>query len=153
VTDADLREIKDRAEIEKLMFLYAEMVDQRDWALMDRIFALEATVDYTTSGGIKGPFREVLAWLDRALEAWPINLHQISNLIVEFEGENEARSRCYFNSPMGRKNPDGSQLIITNAGSYKDRLVRTNDGWRIVERYCNQTVMEGSLPEGYEIPS
>jgi hypothetical protein len=53
---------------------------------------------------------------------------------------------------MGRNSPDGSQFIITNAGRYLDRLIRTNMGWRILERYCEQTIMQGSLPEGYSIP-
>jgi hypothetical protein len=48
--------------------------------------------------------------------------------------------------------PDGSQEVITNAGYYFDKLTRTSDGWRIVERMCNQTVQMGSLPTGYVIP-
>lgn len=149
--DETLRRIQDRMEIEDLVHLYAEMVDRREWTKMDRIFALEATIDYKSSGGVAGPFRETLAWLDRALESWPINLHVVSNLIIEFDGDN-ARSRCYFHSPMAR-NADGSnQVVITNSGRYVDRLIRTADGWRIVERVCEQTIMQGSLPEGYEIP-
>ncbi len=150
--DITLREIQDRIEIEALMNLYAEMVDRREWQKMDRIFALEATIDYTSTGGVKGPFRETLAWLDRALESWPINLHIVTNLIIEIEGD-VARSRCYFHAPMGRTIGDGEQLIITNAGRYLDQLVRTADGWRIVERFCDQTIMHGAMPDGYEIPS
>lgn len=151
MTDA-LRAIQDRREIEELMYRYAEMVDQRDWKEMDRIFALEATIDYTSTGGVAGPFRETLAWLDRALESWPVNLHIVTNLMIEIEGDT-ARTRCYFHAPMGRNGSDGEQLIITNAGRYEDRLARTSDGWRIVERVCHQTIMQGALPEGYEIPS
>lgn len=151
-SDPALRALLDRAEIEDLMHRYAEMVDRRDWVQMDRIFALEATIDYASTGGPKGPFRETLAWLDRALESWPINLHIVTNLIIDLEGD-VARTRCYFHAPMGRNTPDGDQYIVTNAGRYVDRLVRTTDGWRIVERVCDQTIMQGSLPEGYEIPS
>ena len=147
----DLQEIQDRIEITELMHLYAEMVDQREWKMMDRIFALEATIDYASTGGHAGPFRETLAWLDRALESWPINLHIVTNLIIEIDGD-EATSRCYFHAPMGRNAPDGSQFIITNAGRYLDRLIRTNSGWRIIARRCEQTIMQGSLPEGYSIP-
>ena len=150
MTADPLRALQDRIEIEELMHLYAEMVDRRDWGLMDRIFALEATIDYTSTGGRKGPFRETLAWLDRALESWPINLHAITNLILEIDGD-EARSQCYFHAPMGRE-ADGGQYIITNAGRYLDVLARTADGWRIVERVCDQIVMQGALPEGYKIP-
>jgi 3-phenylpropionate/cinnamic acid dioxygenase small subunit len=146
-----LRAIEDRLEIERLLHLYAEMVDQREWSIMDRIFALEATIDYTSTGGQKGPFRETLAWLDRALEPWPINLHVISNAIIEVEGD-VASARCYFHAPMARNTPSGDQYVITNAGRYLDQLVRTAYGWRIVERVCEQTIMDGSLPEGYRIP-
>ena len=132
-TQDALRTIQDRAEIEELMYRYAEMVDQRDWKQMDRIFAIEATIDYTSTGGVVGPFRETLAWLDRALESWPVNLHIVTNLVIELEGD-RARTRCYFHAPMGRNVPDGEQLIITNAGRYEDVLARTADGWRIVER-------------------
>ncbi|MFK7895999.1 MAG: nuclear transport factor 2 family protein [Myxococcota bacterium] len=147
----NLQEIQDRLEITELMHLYAEMVDRREWKMMDRIFALEATIDYTTTGGHSGPFRETLAWLDRALESWPINLHIVTNIIIEIDGD-EAKSRCYFHAPMGRNTPDDGQLIITNAGRYLDRLIRTKFGWRILERYCDQTIMQGNLPEGYSIP-
>lgn len=151
--DAELREIKDRLEIQELMYRYAEMVDKRDWKQMDQVFALEATIDYTSTGGHAGPFRETLAWLDRALESWPINLHIISNLIIEFDRDpDSASSRCYFHAPMARDSGDGPQYVITNAGHYEDRLMRDRAGWRIVERVCHQTLMQGSLPEGYRIP-
>lgn len=155
MSEPDLHEIKDRLEIQELMYRYAEMVDQRDWKQMDRVFALEATIDYTSTGGHAGPFRETLAWLDRALESWPVNLHIVTNLVIEFDpGERPdgATSRCYFHAPMARDSEDGPQYIITNAGRYEDRLVRTANGWRIVTRVCHQTLMQGALPEGYKIP-
>jgi 3-phenylpropionate/cinnamic acid dioxygenase small subunit len=142
---------RDREEIEELLYRYARMVDRREWELMDRVFAQDATIDYTSTGGRKGPYRETLAWLDRALAAWPSNLHFITNLSVEIEGD-RARSRCYFLAPMARPRPDGSQEVITNAGTYEDRLVRTAAGWRIAERDCRQTVRIGELPPGYVIP-
>lgn len=149
--EPDLRAIQDRLEIEELLHRYAEMVDFRQWKEMDRIFALEATIDYVSSGGVAGPFRETLAWLDRALEGWPLNLHVVSNVIIELDGD-RARSRCYFHSPMGKHTPDGGQYVITNSGRYLDELTRTADGWRIVARVCEQTIMQGALPEGYAIP-
>ena len=44
----------DRHEIEQLLYTYAWMVDQRRWELMDTVFAAEATLDYTSSGGRRG---------------------------------------------------------------------------------------------------
>jgi 3-phenylpropionate/cinnamic acid dioxygenase small subunit len=150
--DDALRALRDRIEIEELMHRYARMVDRRSWELVDRVFADDATIDYTSTGGRKGPHREVLAWLHRALEPWPLNLHFISNLELELAGD-RARATCYFHAPMGRPEPDGTQTIVTNAGWYEDELVRTPRGWRIAHRHCQQTLMLGRLPEGYVIPS
>lgn len=146
-----LREVADRMQIAELMARYADMVDRRDWKRMDQIFALEATIDFRSSGGRAGPFREMLAWLDRALESWPRNLHLITNLIIDLEGD-RASTRCYFHVPTGRDAREGAQYTVTHSGRYLDRLIRTSDGWRIVERVCEQVVREGKLPEGYSIP-
>lgn len=148
-----LRELADRMEIAELMARYADMVDRRDWTRMDRIFALEATIDLRPAGGRAGPFREMLAWLDRALDSWPRNLHMITNLIVELEGD-RANARCYFHVPTGRdaREGEGAQFTVTHSGRYLDRLIHTADGWRIVERVCEQVVREGNLPEGWTPP-
>ena len=141
----------DRQAIEQVMYLYAWMVDQRKWELMDSVFAPGATIDYTSTGGHKGDYRATLEWLDRALAPWPINLHFISNVSIDLDCD-RASSRCLFQAPMGRARADGTQEVITNAGYYLDQWVRTRTGWRIRERICNQTVMIGQLPAGYAIP-
>lgn len=143
--------LDDRHEIEQLLYRYAWMADEREWELMDSVFSADATIDYTSTGGKKGPYHSTLAWLDRALAAWPINLHFITNIHIEFEGE-QARSRCYFLAPMGRQQDATSQEVITNAGYYFDKLHKVDGEWRIAERVCKQTTMIGSLPKGYVIP-
>jgi len=142
---------RDREEISELLHRYAWMVDERRWELMDEVFAPGATLDYTSTGGEKGPYRETLAWLDRALAPWPLNLHHITNVSVELAGD-AAQARSAFFAPMGRERPDGSHEVITTVGYYLDRLVRTPRGWRIAERVCRQKLRLGALPEGYEIP-
>lgn len=142
----------DRYEIEQLLYRYAWMADQRKWELMDSVFAPGGTIDYTSTGGKSGAYRPTLEWLDRALAAWPLNLHFINNIHVEFHAPEVASSRCYFFAPMGRKREDGSQEVITNAGYYFDDLVKGEDGWRISKRVCDQTIMIGNLPPGYVIP-
>jgi 3-phenylpropionate/cinnamic acid dioxygenase small subunit len=143
--------VADRIAIADLMARYATMVDTRAWHLHDQVFTADAHTDYVSTGGPAGPATEVMAWLDRALSGWPINLHVIANLVVDFDDEDHARAHCYFYAPMGRPE-GGGQFVITNGGSYEDRLVRTTDGWRIAERRCVMTLMDGTLPEGYEIP-
>lgn len=143
--------LEDRAEIEQLMYRYAWMVDERKWDLIDQVFTADATIDYASTGGKAGPARETLAWLDRALAPWPINLHTITNIAPEIAGD-QATCRCCFVAPMGRPHEGGGQETITNAGYYFDKLVKTREGWRIQERVCKQTIMIGQLPSGYRIP-
>lgn len=145
------KQAEDRHEIEQLLYRYAWMVDRREWVLMDSVFAPDGTVDYTSTGGQKGPYRTTLEWLDRALAGWPVNLHFISNIAIELHGDT-ATSRCMFLAPMARAAGGGAQEVITNGGYYFDRLVRTAAGWRIRERVCEQTTMIGQLPPGYVIP-
>jgi 3-phenylpropionate/cinnamic acid dioxygenase small subunit len=148
--DDALRNLIDQNAIRELLTRYPQMVDKREWQRMDEIFAPGASIDYTSSGGAAGPYRETLAWLASALEPWPLNLHFISNFDIRVDGDT-ARSSCYFMAPMGREEPDGSQTMTSNAGYYHDELVRTQEGWRIQSRVCEQTIMTG-LPQDYVIP-
>ena len=148
--DPTSREIADRFEIHDLLHRYAQMVDGREWQLLDQVFSEDAPADYTSTGGVKGDARTVMKWLDRALEPWPINLHCISNIQIRCAGTH-ARCRSAFHAPMARGEM-GGQHVITNAGYYEDALVRTEVGWRIRERICRQIIMQGALPEGYAIP-
>ena len=148
--DKALQDLVDQNKIQAILTQYTKMVDQRDWKQMDEIFTPDAQIDYASSGGQAGPYRETLNWLARALEPWPLNLHVIGNFEIRIEGDT-ARSSCYFLAPMGRVEPDGRQVMTTNGGSYHDELVRTKDGWRINKRVCEQTILTG-LPEDYVIP-
>ena len=143
--------MSEREAIAELVHRYAWMVDERRWELMDEVFAEGATLDYSSTGGDKGPYRETLAWLGRALAPWPLNLHHITNLSIELEGDG-ARVRTAFFAPMGRVKPEGTHEVLTTVGYYFDRLVRTPRGWRIAERVCQQKLQIGALPTGYEIP-
>ena len=144
-------ELADRLAIQDVLHRYAELVDRREWTALEEVFAEDATVDYASTGGQSGPLRPVMEWLARALEPWPLNLHFISNVRIELDGD-RARARSYFQAPMGRVAADGTHEAVVNAGYYRDELVRTPEGWRIRERVCEQVMQLGSLPPGYRIP-
>ncbi len=146
-----VQEISDRIQIHDLLVRYTVAIDTKDWKLLDGCFLPDAHVDYTATGGIKGPYREVRAWLEKALSAFPMTVHFISNSTVTLEGD-QARARTYVLNPMGFPKPDGNLHIFTVGGYYVDQLVRTPDGWRIAERVEQQAFLEGTLPEALKIP-
>jgi 3-phenylpropionate/cinnamic acid dioxygenase small subunit len=142
----------DYRAIEQLLYRYAWMVDRRKWEVMDEVFSADGTIDYASTGGPGVmPYRAALEWLDRALTPWPFNLHHITNIAVDVDGD-RGESRSYFTAPMGRKAADGGQDVVTNAGYYLDTLVRTPQGWRIAARFCDMTVQIGRVPSDYTIP-
>jgi hypothetical protein len=147
-----LQEISDRIEIGDLLIRYTVAIDTKDWALLDRCFADGARVDYSASGGIVGPYPEARRWLEKALAPFTMTQHFISNTTVEFEGD-RATSRTYLINPMGMPKPGGGLNIFTVGAYYNDQLVRTDQGWRIAERVEELAYMDGSLPQGLEVPS
>jgi 3-phenylpropionate/cinnamic acid dioxygenase small subunit len=148
-----LQEISDRLEIDDLLSRYTFAIDDKDWDALDDVFVPDAQIDYTTSGGIKGAFPEIKAWLAKTLVMFPMTQHVLGNRRVTFDGDT-ATSRTYFFNPMGAPKGDGGdglQLFYVG-GYYNDRLVRTGDGWRIAERFEETAWMDG-LPANLQIPT
>ncbi len=146
-----IEEISNRLEIQDLLTRYTVAIDTKDWKLLDSCFTPDAQLDYKSSGGISGPYPEVRAWLEKALAPFTVTQHLISNTTLTFDGDT-ARARTYVINPMGLPKPDGGLQIFTVGGYYNDRLVNTEDGWRIAERYEETAFFDGELPEGFQIP-
>lgn len=129
-----LQEISDRLEIQDLFARYSFAIDERDWDALDAIFTADATIDYTETGGAKGTFAQIKAWLPIALERFPMFQHMVATTKLEIAGD-EARSRTILFNPMVHREADGTDRTFFIGLWYRDRLVRTSDGWRIAERY------------------
>jgi 3-phenylpropionate/cinnamic acid dioxygenase small subunit len=146
-----LREISDRIRIQDLLVRYTRAIDTKDWALLDGCFTPDAHVDYTASGGIKGSYPEVRAWLAKALAPFPITVHYVTNSMIELDGD-RARGRTLVQNPMFFANPDGTLHDFTVGATYVDELVWTDDGWRIARRVEEAGYMQGTLPRALQIP-
>jgi 3-phenylpropionate/cinnamic acid dioxygenase small subunit len=146
-----LREISDRIQIHDLLVRYTVAIDTKDWALLDTCFTPDARLDYTSAGGVKGPYPEVRRWLEQALAPFPTTVHYVTNSVVTLEGD-AARARTAVLNPMVFANPDGSRHLFTVGATYVDRLAWTPDGWRIAERIEEQAFLDGTLPEALRIP-
>ena len=142
-----LEQISDRIEIDDLLIRYTVAIDTKDWELLDTVFTPDAKVDYTTSGGIKGSYPEVRAWLAEVLALFEMTQHLISNSVVRIDGDTAAARTMVFN-PMGRDDGKGGLELFYVGAWYEDKLVRTPEGWRIAERFEEQAFLDGALPKG-----
>ena len=146
-----LQDVSDRLEIDDLLSRYTLAIDAKDFDALDAVFTPDALIDYTTSGGVKGAYPEVKAWLAKALAMFPMTQHLLGNKRVTLDGDT-ATSRTYFYNPMGAPKKGGGLQMFFVGGYYNDRLVRTPDGWRIAERFEETAWMDGQLPTDLQIP-
>ena len=128
-----LQDIADRIEIDDLLTRYATALDGKDWELYASCFTADAIIDYTAAGGIKGALPEVRQWLADVMAGFPMTQHLVVNRAVRVEGDSATCRSCLFN-PMGPSDGGGSFAVFFEGGYYRDKLVRTAEGWRIAER-------------------
>jgi 3-phenylpropionate/cinnamic acid dioxygenase small subunit len=141
----DLGQLADRLEIEEVLTRYAWALDAKNFDELDDVFTPDAHIDYTSAGGIKGPFPEVKAWLASVLPHFPAYQHLVTNKRIEVDGDT-ARSVAAFYNPMMQAKPDGSTSFFYVGGEYHDQLVRTELGWRISERIEETVWADGDVP-------
>lgn len=125
----DLQTISDRIEIDDLITSYTRAVDTLDWHRYDDVFTADATIDYTSSGGIKGTRDEVRDWLAETLPMFSKMQHYVCQKEVTLDGD-RAVVRVYLMNPMAITQPDGSLWRMEVGGFYVHQLVRTSNGWR-----------------------
>lgn len=128
-----LQEISDRLEIEDLIATYCDAIDRQDWDQLDDVFMPDATIDYTETGGSKGLYPEMKAYLAKALPAFASYQHLAATMKLKLDGDT-ARGRTILFNPIVVAR-DGQEQVFFVGLWYRDLFVRTPDGWRIADRY------------------
>lgn len=128
-----LEQLSDRQELQELVTDYAYAIDERNWAVLDRVFTADAHIDYTAMGGIQGSYPQIRAWLPEALKHFPAYMHFIGNLSFEITGDQAVGKVACFN-PMVIPKPEGGSETMFLGLWYLDKYQRTAQGWRISER-------------------
>lgn len=125
-----VRELTDRAAIERVIHTYCECFDRNDPDGVAALFTPDAVIDYNPeTPSISGSeLRDVIAVGLR--ETFAATSHHVSNVMVDLDGPDTARSLCYLDAwhRYHDGSPDGYLW-----GRYRHRLVRTDAGWRISE--------------------
>lgn len=125
-----MSERDDRAEITAVLDGYAECLDRRDWAGLDRVFASDVEFDF---GEWRSSNREeTVAAIRSYLDGCGPTQHLLGNYRVELDGD-RATSKVYvraFHIGVG----EAESKTYEMAGEYRDRLERRDGRWLSVER-------------------
>lgn len=142
------QEISDRIEIEDLLVRYCYAIDDRDWNAYRNVFTADAIIDDTVTGGIKSGVEEHVTYLKKALTKITISQHAISTILIEIKGD-EAKARSHCSCPMVVDLGNGRTQVFFQGLWYRDRLVRTREGWRFKER-GEEGYWTHNLPTGFQ---
>lgn len=127
-----------RAEIEQVLHRICWGYDENDVDLIADSFTADATMAMRVgdrSGELVGPFagrgRIRQLHVDALASQQDQRRHQLTNLWVEKESEDEVTVVTTLVLHAVR---DGAVTVLST-GWYRDRLVRTDEGLRVAERY------------------
>lgn len=135
-----LEQLSDRREIEDVLIRYAMSLDARDWTALEEVFLPEAVAKL---GQYECANRdEIIATCRRALSGLTCSQHIVTNFTAAVDGD-AARSLCYLQAQHNYLPAVGLTNFIV-AGSYTDKLVRTDAGWRIADRHLKQIWVDGN---------
>lgn len=132
----------DQANIQRVLNRYATSLDSRQWAGLDEVFTADASAHYGVIGHFNG--RVAIAGLvAHVLNQCGPTQHLLGNYDIEVVGDN-ATATCYLQA-IHAGIGDFQGKIMTVWGQYRDKLIRTADGWRIVQRELVSIHSDGDI--------
>lgn len=136
----ELATVLDRFSVDEIVTAYAVAVDDGDWEGYRGLFAPKGRADYRSAGGIEGDAAEVAEWLAQSLDLFAMRQHLIVNRRVRFgvldqDTGDTAEVRADYINPMRFAGQDGDSTApdLVCGGRYTFGLLRTHDGWRLLQ--------------------
>ncbi len=140
-----LQELADRTAIQDTLIRYSTALDTRNFKLLEEVFTEDAFIDYSSSGGVQGNWKDLKDWLQQTLSRFSSWQHLLSNMVITIEGD-KATARTDVYNPLAYTDEEGKMQVMHAGAYYKDRLIRTSAGWRISERRLELVWLEGTMP-------
>lgn len=136
--------LADRQEIIDLTITYCWAIDTKQWDVLDDVFLPDATALLAMPAPLEG-IAAIRERISSALTPLDDSQHIVANHQVVIDGD-QATCRCYLQAQHVRhaaaESGGGANFII--AGRYEDRMVRTENGWRIAHREIIPMWREGN---------
>ena len=121
--------VEDHIAIQRLMYRYARCADTKDYEGFAAVFCEDAVFDF--SGRRVTPIAAIQEMM-HALDKYASTQHHVHNTLYDVEGD-DARGETYcLASHLVEE--EGGRLKIDMGITYRDRLRRTPEGWRIALR-------------------
>lgn len=141
-----LTELLDREAIRDCLYRYCRGIDRGDEAALRSSYWPDATDRH---GAYSGPVEGFIQMALGVFKTNPRNIHQVSNILIEFRGATDARVETYFNALQRGPAKDGVVRQFLLVGRYCDAFEKRGGEWRVAQRtVVYDWVEEQTPPEG-----
>ncbi len=140
-----LTELLDREAIRDCIFRYCRGIDRADEAALRSSYWPDA---HDSHGAYVGPVEGFFGWVKGIWQTGPRNIHQVSNILIEFRDGNQAAVETCFNALQRGQGADGVVRQVHLAGRYCDLFEKRGLEWRVAARTVVFDWVEEQQPPG-----
>lgn len=134
--------LTDQFEVHQVLIRYAHALDARNWDLLGSCFTKDATTDYGEIAGMNDGRDAIVATCRDFLSGLDASHHLIGSVAIDCNGD-EATAVCYLQAQHVFKGAQGGDNLL-HGGIYRDRLVRTSEGWKVSHRRLELVWQDGN---------
>ncbi len=143
-----LTELMDREAIRDCIYRYCRGIDRADEVSLRASYWPDG---YDSHGAYVGPVEGFIAWVKTIWQTGPRNIHQVSNVLIEFRDSSHAAVETCWNALQRGPGADGIVRQVHMAGRYCDVFEKRGSEWRVAERtVVFDWIEEQAVPTGTE---
>lgn len=141
--DATLQELVDREAIRDCLYRYCRGIDRADVAMLRSSYWPDA---HDRHGAYVGPAEGFIRMAQDVFKSGPRNIHQVSNILIEFGSSTEAVVESYFTARQRGPDREGIVRQVLLCGRYCDRFEKRGEEWRVADRTVVYDWVEEQTP-------
>lgn len=138
-----LQQLLDREAIRDCIYRYCRGVDRAELEALRDSYWPDA---HDSHGAYKGPASGFIEMAQAVFRSGARNVHQVSNILIEFTGEGQAVVESYFNALQRGPDREGVVRQYLLCGRYCDRFEKRGAEWRVADRTVVYDWVEEQTP-------
>ncbi len=141
--EARLMQLLDREAIRDCIYRYCRGIDRADEAALRSSYWEDA---HDCHGAYNGSAEGFIGLALEVFKTGPRNVHQVSNILIEFTAPDVAVVESYFNALQRGPDREGVMRQFLLAGRYCDRFEKRAGEWRVADRVVAYDWVEEQTP-------
>jgi hypothetical protein len=138
-----ITELLDREAIRDCLYRYCRGIDRADEAALRSSYWSDAHDNHGAYCGSAEGFIQLALGI---FKTGPRNVHQITNILIEFISPAQAAVESYFSAMQRGSDNDGEARQMLLCGRYCDLFQKREGEWRIAERTVVYDWLEEQIP-------